>query len=170
MNRPAQRYRSACAAALAIALLPATGLAASAEQRYRDDRAACLQRPVTARDACLREAAAAREAARRGQLSTGAAYEANRTLRCQALPEAEREACVRRARGEGTVSGSVESGGMLREYREIILPPVPPQESVAAPTQEQTGTIPAPAPVQAAPPAVTAPHPAPAGVMLQRPQ
>jgi hypothetical protein len=94
------------------------------EARYRSERAACDSNPaVRDRAACRREAAAARDAARKGPFGDEqAAYEKNALARCEALPEAERDNCKRRTRGEGETSGSVEGGGILREYRELILP------------------------------------------------
>lgn len=119
-----------CASAMA-----ADGKAATQdiEARYRSERAACDTNPaIQDREACRREAAAARDAAKHDQLSEDQRnYQQNALTRCNALPAAERDACVRRARGEGAVHGSVESGGLLREYREVILPPVAPQQNGA---------------------------------------
>lgn len=83
----------------------------------QEDRAYCDARPDEDRRACLREAGAAKQAARRGQLDEGlaASYDRNRLARCGYLPEADRELCVRRMNGEGTATGSVESGGIYRE-------------------------------------------------------
>jgi hypothetical protein len=166
------RYATTLSIAIGIALLAASGSAAAAGQTYQDERSACQLRPEAERASCLREAAAAREAARKGQLNGAAAYEANRTQRCNALPVADRDACVRRARGEGTVSGSVEAGGVVREYRELIHPPVPQQPIVAPPQQEQAGTASSGVAGSIAQPPLVAPPaqpvPAPAGVMLER--
>lgn len=155
--------------ALAAALLAvAGGAATAADARHEDQRAACLQRPQAERDSCLREAAAARQALRKGALDTDASYESNRIRRCEPVPASERDACIRRARGEGAVSGSVEGGGILREYREITLPP-----AVAAPALPAAPAAPDSLPpagsIQPAPAlAPAAPHPAPAGVMLEQ--
>lgn len=162
------RWLHAALAATLLAAAPA-GLAATAEdQRYQDERAACMQRPEAERATCLREAAAARQAARSGALTgNGSSFEANRLLRCNALPVAERDACIRRARDEGVVSGSVESGGILREYREVILPPVSPPPTVISPQQAPSDTMVTPPATTAAPPPVAPAVPAPAGVMLK---
>jgi hypothetical protein len=100
----------------------AGGHPADAQARYQQDRAACLSgQPYEDRAACLREASAALQEAKRGRLADeNSAYEQNRLSRCERLPAVEREDCVRRMHGEGTVSGSVESGGTLRELRTTV--------------------------------------------------
>lgn len=100
----------------------AGGDLADAQARYKQDRAACISaRPYQDQSACLREAGAALAAARRGRSGEDpSAYEQNRLSRCERLPADEREDCVRRMLGEGTVSGSVESGGIFRELRTTL--------------------------------------------------
>ena len=100
----------------------AGGNPADAQLRYKQDRAACLSaQPDQDRAACLREASAALQEARRGRLrDENSAYEQNRLSRCERLPADDRVDCVRRMRGEGTVSGSVESGGTFRELRTTV--------------------------------------------------
>lgn len=116
-------------AACALGVLLAAGTAAAADgklsdaqARYQQDRAACNSgQSYQDRATCLREAAAALQAAKRGGKDDGAtAYEQNRLLRCDRLAAGEREDCLRRMRGEGTVSGSVESGGVYRELRTAV--------------------------------------------------
>ena len=61
------------------------------------------------------------QAAKRGRLGDGqSSYEQNRLARCDRLPAGDREDCVRRMHGEGTVSGSVEGGGIYRELRTTV--------------------------------------------------
>jgi len=95
-----------------------------ARSRYQEERARCMQSAAEDQKACLREAGAALQAERRRQLegddATQAQYEKNRLARCAYLPEADRPDCERRMRGEGTVSGSVEGGGIYRELRTIV--------------------------------------------------
>ena len=76
------------------------------------------------RDPSVREAQAARQEERRGRLQENASpaqQERNRFARCDGHSSAEdREYCIRRMNGEGTVSGSVEGGGIYRELRVIV--------------------------------------------------
>ena len=71
------------------------------------------------RDPHVHEAQAARQEARQGKLKDpvdAAQQERNRFARCEVHTSSEdRELCIRRMKGEGTVSGSVEGGGVLRE-------------------------------------------------------
>ena len=101
----------------------ASGDLSAAQTRYEQDRAACISGQTNQdRATCLREAGAARQEARKLG-STGdmpGQYERNQLLRCEGLPAADREDCVRRMRGEGTVSGSVGSGGLYRELRTTV--------------------------------------------------
>jgi hypothetical protein len=115
---------AAAAAAAAAGGAPADGV----EARYQAERTACAQREqADDRATCLREAAAARSDALRGELTDAQSdYERNALARCDALPQSERDLCVRRTRGEGVVQGSVSEGGIYREYREITLPPEQP--------------------------------------------
>ena len=89
----------------------------AAQQRYRDEVATCKDgRSNQDRATCMKEAGAALAEARRGTLAKpGADLTANRTQRCDALPGDQRTACMARMQGQGTTSGSVEGGGVLRE-------------------------------------------------------
>ena len=89
----------------------------SIDAQYRSERAVCLSGQSNQdRATCLKEASAARAEARRHGLDTSSAPVAqNATARCTALPSGDRGDCERRMRGEGTVSGSVREGGLLRE-------------------------------------------------------
>jgi len=85
--------------------------------RYLEDRAQCMR--ITSADerkTCLREAGAAQAEARRGTLGEKQAdYERNRLARCAYYKDpTERGYCERRMRGDGTVSGSVEEGAIVR--------------------------------------------------------
>ena len=115
----------ACAGLLVV--IPAeaattTTASAAATARYQQERAACMKGQSNQdRATCLKEAGAAYEEAKRGGLKvtggTGSkeARTANATQRCVGLPVDESKACMERMQGEGSTSGSVASGGILRE-------------------------------------------------------
>jgi hypothetical protein len=100
----------------------AGGSLAQAQARYQQDRAACISgQSHQDRATCLREAGAALQEAKRGRLGDSqSSYEQNQLVRCDGLPAGDRADCLRRMRGEGTVSGSVESGGIYRELRTTV--------------------------------------------------
>lgn len=127
---PARHVVLACSALLVLACGAATAATRNkdtgeARTRYLADRAACVEgRTHQDRATCLREAAAALEEARRGKLAErGADFDRNRFLRCEPLPPADKQDCMRRMNGEGTVRGSVEQGGIYRELRTTIPAP-----------------------------------------------
>ena len=112
--------------AFAVGAMLISGIAAAAtagisdaQARYRQERATCMSgQSHQDRATCLKEAGAALQEAKRGYLDDGQSpYEQNRLMRCAAHPAGDREDCVRRMRGEGTVTGSVEGGGIYRELR-----------------------------------------------------
>ena len=119
-------FHSALMCASLLAAASAHGAQPSdAQARYRADRAACESGAANQeRSACLREASAALQAARSGQLADAdeRQLEQNRVIRCNPLPQEDREDCVRRMNGEGTTSGSVGGGGI---YRELVRPVAP---------------------------------------------
>lgn len=101
---------------------PAARSATSAAQsQYQQERAACMSGQSNQdRATCLKEASAALAEARRGGLADGdGQLRQNAKDRCTALTGDERTDCMARMRGEGTVSGSVGGGGVLREKRTI---------------------------------------------------
>jgi hypothetical protein len=100
-------------------LLPDT----DAQARYERERAACMAGQSTNEDraTCLKEAGAALAEARKGNLDNGnGQLRKNAKDRCNALAGDERADCIARMNGEGTVSGSVGGGGVLREKRTIV--------------------------------------------------
>ncbi len=114
----------------ALAAGPARTGSGEIRDRYAEERAHCADASVEDRKACMREAGAAQFEARRGTLGQeNTEFEKNRMARCgyHTLAE-EREYCERRMRGEGTTTGSVEGGGILREL--IVV--VPAEEAPAA--------------------------------------
>ncbi|HTD03809.1 hypothetical protein [Undibacterium sp.] len=125
-------------AAAAAAAAPASGKLADARADYQRERAACLSGQSNQDKAtCLKEAGAALADAKNGRLYEvdRSDYQRNALLRCQRQVQADdREACERRMRGEGEISGSVAAGGILREYREVI--PAPPPVAVPTPASQ----------------------------------
>ena len=69
------------------------------------------------RASCLQDIRNARAEQRRNGLVTPQADVVARNLRarCEPLPADDRQACLRRMTGEGTISGSVQQGALLRE-------------------------------------------------------
>ena len=104
---------------------------AEIQARYEQERARCLDGTSNQdRATCLKEAGAARDAARRGLLEQGSAtYRRNQMERCNALPTEEAKDCRARMRGQGTVEGSAQSGGI---YRELVTREVKPVEPAAS--------------------------------------
>jgi hypothetical protein len=133
------------AALLAPLAVHAAGTAATkAEQTemralYQRELAACRSGQTGQEPgACVREAHASYAQARRGGLGiAGAPYAANARQRCDALSGSDKADCVARMDGHGTVSGSVESGGMLRELKtySVGTRPVSPATPASAPPQ-----------------------------------
>jgi len=99
------------------------GGVAAARKLYMDERARCMSiASPEDKKTCLREAGAALDEAKSGKLGDGqAAFEENKFARCawHKNPE-DRGYCERRMKGEGTTSGSAESGGILRELRVTV--------------------------------------------------
>lgn len=128
-RQPLRRHAAAAALLVAGGLLGCATAWAAADagaemtprQIYERDRAACLT-GNTAQDqsACLREAGAALQERQKGALGNGVSAEdraANAIRRCEVHKDPDaHNACVRMARGEGTQSGSVAKGGVVKEY------------------------------------------------------
>lgn len=132
-----QPLRAGLAAAALAFALPAWAAGgadkASIEANYQAARTTCQGISVKEdRTNCLRDAGAARaQALRQGTSSTSREQlDRNATQRCQAHKTAEDQAtCERMARGDGNTSGSVESGGVIRELTtQIPAPPMPPRQ------------------------------------------
>ncbi len=161
------------AAAIAVCL-PAAWAAgpdkAAIEAVYQRDRAACQAlSPTQDRTSCLRDAGAHRAQALRSGIRGSTSpqeLERNALQRCQRHTGEQRTICERMARGEGSVSGSVQGGGTIRELvtqETLPVPPPPPPQAPApmlspplqpAPMSPPPSMNPAPAPLP--PPAVPA--------------
>jgi len=128
---------------VAAAVLAGQGIAARADpiqDNYRKERAACLNGTTSqVKSACLKEAAAARAEARRGGLTTPSpqTMAENTTRRCLSQPLQDRDDCVRRMNGEGTVEGSVAQGAIVREMTSITIAPAAGPASAASQPQQQ---------------------------------
>ena len=119
--RPTKGILLSAACALAFSTLVAAQ-GAGTRQTYLQDREFCNS-GLSSQDraTCLREAGAAAQEGPKGNLSDAA--EANRFARCDNHKDPnDREYCIRRMKGEGTVSGSVDGGGLMRELRVITRP------------------------------------------------
>lgn len=145
--RSASRRRGLWAAvgllSLSASAMAATGAASTEiEARYAQDRAKCLSGLSNQdRATCLKEAGAARAAARQGQLEdAGASKKHNATLRCEALTGDDAKDCRSRVNGSGTVSGSVEAGGVLRETVTTQIMPAEPPASSPSPAVPASAT------------------------------
>ena len=115
-------------AALACSMPALAADKAAARSDHDSQRARCLSgQSHQDRATCLREAAAAREESRRGGLTSSDNYRANALSRCDRLPSADQAECRKRI-GQGSASGSVEAGGVLREHvtREVAPQPARP--------------------------------------------
>lgn len=131
-RRPSGAALLLVTAALAIlAALPALAadparVSADPKTRYARESAACSRiAEHGARANCLSEAStrlAATQPTQPGESTE--LLRQNAIKRCEALPELERKDCLLRMQGQGTVSGSVEGGGLYRELvtREAGLP------------------------------------------------
>ena len=128
----------ACLALQAGAAQPASpspggsaGSAAAANAVYQRERAACASDATPqGRVTCLKEAGAAYAEAKRQLLGNGEGAQAlqqNAERRCDQVANADRDHCLRKARGEGTASGSVDGGGVLK----TLVTPVPAPPSAA---------------------------------------
>lgn len=115
----------------------------SIEARYQLERASCLMKfSRESRETCLKEAEGARAEARRGQLQNQEdprTLEQNARRRCQNLPVERRADCERMARDDAKISGSVESGGVLKE---ITTRSVEIVETVETPPEPIGPTLP----------------------------
>ena len=100
--------------------------------RYQEDLAECEAQKATQDLAtCRLEARNALAEAKRNLLNdtTANLFEKNQFKRCRVFKGDDREACEARVRGDGSSTGSVQSGGILRE----VTRPVP-HEPATAPT------------------------------------
>ena len=103
------------AATLAMAATPTSS--DPAKVQYEQERARCMT-GTTGQDqaSCLKSAGAAYESAKQGRLrDPNSDYRDNALARCKALPDADRADCESRVDGQGSASGSVKGGGVIKE-------------------------------------------------------
>jgi hypothetical protein len=124
--KPFSHSMAAAAVLGTSALLFAGGAEAAklseAQARYQQERAACMKGTSNQdRATCLKEAGAALGEARRGALgaSSDSSLANNRMMRCEGLPAQDREDCAMRMK-QGTMSGSAQQGGILREVERPV--------------------------------------------------
>ena len=113
----------ACLAPFGAVAAAATG-GDQADRRavYERDRAACESGKSTQeRSLCLHDVSVAYRMPHTNKPYDldPAAYQRNQALRCGPLKDKDLQDCMARMRGAGTTSGSVESGGMLRELTTV---------------------------------------------------
>lgn len=127
-SSPAPKTPAASAAASSNWAGQSTATApAAARARYARESAACSRiAEHGARANCLSEAStrlAATQPPAPGESPD--VLRQNALRRCEALPDVERKDCIARMQGEGSVSGSVEGGGVYRELvtREVGAAP-----------------------------------------------
>jgi hypothetical protein len=117
-HAPAAAHAAALAMlALACCVATAADAAPDARARYQAEKTACIEgQSHQDRATCLKEASAAlAESTIRPARLAPVDHAQNALIRCTALPTDERDACQRRIEGEGSSSGSIEGGGILRE-------------------------------------------------------
>jgi hypothetical protein len=102
----------------------------SAKARLQHDRVVCARiRDQGVRDECLSEASTLYAGTQPSHPDENPAQLTRNALkRCEALREPDRQDCVLRMQGQGTITGSVAGGGIYRELvtREVGEPAVKP--------------------------------------------
>lgn len=157
------------AAGTSTAKAPAATSPSAARAQYARDTARCRTLPLksTQRANCLSEASTALAQAQPDKPTEAPdVLIRNAMRRCDPLPEPDKRDCLARMQGQGTLSGSVASGGILRELvtREVVVDPSKlPPTAAGAPVPGASGasgvTSPVPAPAAAPAPAVPSPQP-----------
>lgn len=143
--------------AVVLTTMPVPAFAASAaatspQAKYARDTARCRTITThTERANCLSEASTAFAQTQPSKPEENPSQlMANALRRCATLPQPDKRDCEARIQGQGTTSGSVAAGGILRELvtREVVLDP-----AALPPTAAGVPAAPAPMPAPAAMPA-----------------
>lgn len=117
--------RAAAPVAAALLLFGAQGaMAQPSDGSQRTAAAACGSNRYEDPAACQREARNATADIQRGRIGSTTADQlaANRIQRCSPLTGEDKAACEARVSGLGASSGSVSSGGVLKEVETVVLP------------------------------------------------
>ena len=159
MNRkPPMRPRKSLlpfAAAALLAMTAATAQVAGggagttgidATGNYQSELQSCRSgRTQQDTDTCMREARNAQAERRSGTLARPAPnFEANAMARCEPLAGEDKAACQARVMGYGNTTGSVASGGVLREVETVVLPPGASEVKVEPKTSDPVVLVPVP--------------------------
>lgn len=103
--------------ALAICSL---SFSAIADSQYQRDKQFCMSdRAYQSQADCLREAGAALQE-RRQHVRYNENYSDNKYRRCEELNESDEQMCRARLSDSATTSGSVESGGIIRQVEVFV--------------------------------------------------
>lgn len=129
-RRPMPRF-ALLGAMAATGAVAAGSDSADALTRYRQERDVCTEgRSNQDLQTCLREAGAALQASRQTQPADRPAVDSgNKAKRCDALRGDEARDCIARMKDQGTTSGSVAGGGILREI--VTITPVAPASAAS---------------------------------------
>lgn len=112
---------------------------------YQQERAWCMANTAgEAQATCLKSSGAAQAEKRQGTLdSNGGNFNANAMQRCTVLTGEERAACEARVAGLGSTSGSVQSGGVIKQVETVVLPPGKSSVTIEPKTADPVLLVPA---------------------------
>jgi hypothetical protein len=112
------------AASAQVGVIGDTGIDTSGN--HQQEVAWCMDNTVgDEQAACLKDSGAARAEKREGTLDKpGENYRANAMRRCDDFAGDDRIACRARVQGQGSSSGTVQGGGVIKKIETIIAPAV----------------------------------------------
>jgi hypothetical protein len=133
----------AVTAATAQVATGTTGIDASGS--FQQEVNACMTgKTQQDRDTCLKEARNAQADKKRGLLdNAGSQYDSNAKARCDVLAGEEKAACQARVLGFGQTTGSVASGGVLREVETVVMPQGASSVTIEPKTSDPVVLVPA---------------------------
>ena len=107
-----------------MALTHAASINTADDQYLRDAQTCKAGRSGQDKDTCMTEARRALDARKKGALETDTgAVATNARKRCEVLTGDDKASCLARMKGQGSTSGSVTGGGILREVETVVMPP-----------------------------------------------